>query len=376
MSNSLSDDDLFNKMREKNTDELNQLKKYGYDYYKILGVDSTTDIADIKRKLRHKIAEYHPDKLKFLSENKRKSKLDQYQLIRTAGEVLTNPEKKKIYDLERKTLKTKDFFNQKSHFEEFIKLQESEINTDSKQRAELEFKKNMENTNLLRGFNPDDLNVKYDKTASDKLLQDLQAQRDMENIEITQKNIFEGRSFNPSEFNKMFEKNKKKEDKKLKMKLKNGEIVKYDDKFTAFNDTGLGNFISVDDDYGNLYGSENFKSETNFSRTKTGKSDDELSISSISDIEYDDDYNNHHKNKITDDDIRKFEEERKLEDNTYNKMSFGDFKSVLDDQFGISKDFGTIIGRDISKKPGQITSHMVDIYKKLIEHSSSSDEEN
>ena len=45
---------------------------------------------------------------------------------------------------------------------------------------------------------------------SDKLLQDLQAQRDMENIEITQRNLFEGRSFNPSEFNKFFEKNKKK----------------------------------------------------------------------------------------------------------------------------------------------------------------------
>lgn len=289
-----------------NTDDINQIKKFGYDYYKILGVDPSTDINDIKRKLRHKIAEFHPDKLKFLSELKRKIKTEQYQLIRMAGEVLTNPEKEIIW-FRKKTLKSKDFANQKSSFEEFLKLQESEINEDSRRLAELEFKRNMEKTNKMRGFDPSDVDVKYDKHTSDKLLNDLQAQRDMENIEITQKNLFEGRSFNPSEFNKMFEKNKKKEDKKLKMKQQRGDMVKYDDGFTAFNDTGLGNFISVNDDYGELYGRDDFKAATDFSRTKTGKSDDELSISSVSDIDYEDDYTNHSKKKITDEDIRRFQ---------------------------------------------------------------------
>lgn len=381
MTTTLSDDELFEKMRFKkntennrdNTDNINQIKKIGYDYYKILGVEPSTDIKDIKRKIRHKIAEFHPDKLKFLSESKKKIKTDQYQLIRMAGEVLSNPEKKKLYDLERKTLKAKDFANQKSSFDEFLKLQESEINEDSRRLAELEFKRNMEKTNKTRGFDSADVDVKYDKHTSDKLLNDLQAQRDMENIEITQKNLFEGRSFNPSEFNKMFEKNKKKDDKKLKIKHQRGDMVKHDEGFTAFNDTGIGNFISVNDDYGELYGGDDFKAAYDFSRTRTGKSDDELSISSVSDVDYDD-YTNHSNKKITDEDIRRFQKERDLETSKYDTTSFNDFKSAMDDQFGISKDFGTMIGRDITKKPNQITPHMIDVYKKLIEYSSDEDD--
>ena len=383
MASTLSDDELFEKMRTKkniennNSDDINDIndiKRFGYDYYKILGIEPLTDIADIKRKVRHKIAEYHPDKLKFLSESKRKIKTEQYQLIRTAGEVLTNPEKKRLYDLERKTLKSKDFSNQKSSFEEFLKLQDTELTDDNRRKAELDFKRNIEKKNKAQGFDPSELGVKYDKHMSDKLFQDLQAQRDMENIEITQKNLFTGRSFNPSEFNKIFEKNKKKEEKKVKIKQSRGDMVKYDDQFTAFNDTGVGNFIGVNDDYGELYGKDDFKAGTNFSRTKSGKSDDELSISSISDVEYDDDYNNH-KKKISDDDIRKFQRERELDTKKYDTLEFKEFKSAMEDQFGISKDFGTMIGRDISKKPGQITSHMTDVYKKLIEFSSSSEED-
>ncbi len=380
MASTLSDDELFEKMRSKKNiendkNELNDVKKFGYDYYKILGVEPSTDINEIKRKLRHKIAEYHPDKLKFLSESKRKIKTEQYQLIRMAGEVLANPEKKRLYDLERKTLKSKDFANQKSTFEDFLKLQEAEMTDEHKRKAELEFKRNVEKKNQMHGFDPSELDIKFDRHTSDKLLQDLQAQRDMQTIEMSQKNLFEGRSFSHSEFNKMFEKNKKKEDKKLKIKQERGEMVKYDDGFTAFNDTGVGNFIKVDDDYGELYGGDNFKGSNNFSRTQTGKSDDELSLSSMSDVEYNDDYHNHSNKKITDDDIRRFQRERELDSKKYNTMGFNEFKSVMEDQFGISKDFGTIIGRDITKKPSQLTSSMTDAYKRMLELSSSSDED-
>lgn len=246
---------------------------------------------------------------------------------------------------------------------------------DNKRRAELEFKKHTEQVNSKIGFDKKELDVKFDKHTSDKLFQDLQAQRDMESIEIAQRNLFEGRSFNPNEFNKMFEKNKKKEEKKQKIKQSKGDMVKYDDGFTAFNDTGVGNFISVNDDYGELFGKENFKGSSTFSRSKTQLSDDELSISSISDIEYDDDYYNHSKKKITSDDIRKFERMRNEDTMKFDKMSMNEFKSVMEDQFGISKEFGTMIGQEISQKPSQITSHMVDVYKKLIELSSESDDE-
>ena len=386
MENTLSDEELIERMRSKKLNkkiednnasnnnneinDINNIKKMGYDYYKILGVTPTTELSDIKRKYRHKIAEYHPDKLKFLSDNKKKLKNEQFQLIRMAGEVLTNPEKKKFYDLEMKTIKSKDLQNQKQSFEDFLKLQDSEMTEDKKKFAELDFKKNTEKMNQLRGLDTSALDIKYDRNTSNKLLQDLQAQRDMEAIEIAQRNVFEGRSFNPSEFNKMFEKDKKIKDKRIKKKQDKGELVKYDDTFTAFNDTGVGNFISVNDDYGELFGKEDFKSSTNFGRNKSGLSEDELSISSISDIEFEDDYNNHSKKKISDDDIRKFEQMRNQDTTRYDKMNLNEFKSVMDDQFGISKNFGTMLGNEIGQKPSQITSHMVNVYKKLIEYDS------
>ncbi len=389
MENTLSDEELFERMRSKksnkkiedndeastnnNDNDINNIKRMGYDYYKILGVTPTTEISDIKRKYRHKIAEYHPDKLKFLTDSKKKLKNEQFQLIRMAGEVLTNPEKKKFYDLQMKTLKSKDLQNQKQSFEDFLKLQDAEMTEDKKRLAQLEFKKHTEKMNQMRGLDTATLDVKYDRNTSNKLLQDLQAQRDMEAIEIAQRNMFEGRSFNPSEFNKMFEKDKKIKDKKLKKKQEKGELVKYDDGFTAFNDTGVGNFISVNDDYGELFGKEDFKSSINFGRNKTGLSDDELSISSISDIEFEDDYNNHSKKKITDDDIRRFERMRSQDTSRYDKMNLSEFKSVMEDQFGISKDFGTMIGNEIGQKPSQITSQMVNAYNKLIEYESDDD---
>jgi curved DNA-binding protein CbpA len=399
MENTLSDDELFEKMRSKkdkkdkkditiNSDnnndteidddtELNTIKKIGYDYYKILGISPTTDISEIKRKYRHKIAEFHPDKLRFLSDSKKKVKSEQFQLIRLAGEVLTNPTKKKLYDLQTKTLKSKDFLNQKSSFDDFLDLQKSELTEDKKKVAQLDFKKNNEKMNLVRGFNPSEINVRFDTDTSKKLFQDLQAQRDMEEFELAQNNLFEGRSFNPSEFNKMFEKNKKKEDKKIKIKQARGEMVKFDDSFTAFNDSGVGNFISVNDDYGDLFGKDDFKASTNFSKTKLENVDDDISMSSISDVDIDDieDTYNNHKVKITNDEIDRFTRMRDMETNKYDKLNLNEFKSVMDDQFGISKDFGTIIGNDISQKPSQITSHMVDVYKKLITYSSDEDED-
>jgi len=57
-------------------------------------------------------------------------------------------------------------------------------------------------------------------------------------------------------------------------------------------------------------------------------------------------------------------------------MNFNEFKSALEDQFGVSKDFGTLIGKDISNvgKSKQITSDMAKIYSKMIEYDSSSDD--
>jgi curved DNA-binding protein CbpA len=368
MTEKLSDEELFEKMRSK-------IKVDGFDYYKILGITKDAEMSDIKKRYRHLLAKYHPDKLKLLPETKRKIKQEQYPLIRMAGEVLTNPEKKKFYDLEQKTAKSSDISNQKSSFEEFIKLQESGITEDSKKRSELEFRKENDKFNKIRGYNPDP-EVKLNKQELSKQMQELLAQRDVESIELAQKNMFEGRTFNPNEFNNIFEKNKRKEDKKLKKRREAGDMVVYDEQFTAFNDTGLGNFISVDQDYGDIYNEkQDFKDQSKF--TKLNKfNDDELSVSSDSDFEYSNEYTNYKNNKLTDDELKRKLTERDLDTKKYDKMNFNEFKSALEDQFGVSKDFGTLIGKDISNvgKSKQITSDMAKIYSKMIEYDSSSDD--
>ena len=368
MTEKLSDEELFDKMRSK-------IKFEGYDYYKILGVSRDAEMTEIKKRYRHLLAKYHPDKLKLLPESKRKIKQEQYPLIRMAGEVLTNPEKKKYYDLEQKTIKSSDISNQKSSFEEFIKLQESGITDESKKRSELEFRKDSDRINKLRGFNPDP-EVKLSKQDMTKQMQELLAQRDGESIELAQKNVFEGRSFNPNEFNNLFEKNKRKEEKKLKKQREAGDMVVYEDQFTAFNDTGLGNFISVDQDYGDIYNDkQDFKDQSKF--TKLNKINvDDISVSSDSDFEYSNDYSNYKNNKLTADELKRKMAERDLDTKKYDSMKFNEFKSVMEDQFGISKDFGTLIGEDISNtgKTKKLTSDMAKIYSRMIDYDSSDED--
>jgi hypothetical protein len=71
----------------------------------------------------------------------------------------------------------------------------------------------MRKINKIRGFDPDKIDEKLDKNALSREIDNITAQRDADLIELKQRNLFEGRTFNPNEFNKYFEKNKKKQEK-------------------------------------------------------------------------------------------------------------------------------------------------------------------
>ena len=62
------------------------------DYYDILGVSKTTNEKDIKKAYRKLALKYHPDR------NKSKGAEDKFKEISTAYAVVSNPEKRKIYD--------------------------------------------------------------------------------------------------------------------------------------------------------------------------------------------------------------------------------------------------------------------------------------
>ena len=66
----------------------------GEDYYKLLGVKRTASKAEIKKAFKKLSLKYHPDKNK---DNPKKAK-EMFIKIANAYEVLSNDEKRKIYD--------------------------------------------------------------------------------------------------------------------------------------------------------------------------------------------------------------------------------------------------------------------------------------
>ena len=62
------------------------------DYYDILGVSKNTDEKEIKKSYRKLALKYHPDR------NKSKDAEEKFKEISTAYAVLSNPEKRKVYD--------------------------------------------------------------------------------------------------------------------------------------------------------------------------------------------------------------------------------------------------------------------------------------
>lgn len=71
----------------------------GKDYYKILGVDRSASGEDIKKAYRKLALKWHPDRIKDQNDQGKKEEAQKkFQEIGEAFEVLSDPEKKKIFD--------------------------------------------------------------------------------------------------------------------------------------------------------------------------------------------------------------------------------------------------------------------------------------
>lgn len=69
------------------------------DYYEVLGLDKNATAEDIKKSFRKLSIKFHPDKQVGKSDNERKEAEDKFKEIAEAYEVLSNPDKKKKYDM-------------------------------------------------------------------------------------------------------------------------------------------------------------------------------------------------------------------------------------------------------------------------------------
>lgn len=70
----------------------------GKNYYKILGVKKGADEGDIKKAYRKQALKWHPDKHSHDDEAKQEKAKVKFQEVAEAYEVLTDPQKRAVYD--------------------------------------------------------------------------------------------------------------------------------------------------------------------------------------------------------------------------------------------------------------------------------------
>lgn len=355
------------------------------DYYKILGVSSSDPQEKINKKANEKMAQYHPDKTKIKvlqyppdERKKQHSRYEaQYLLVREARDILGNSEKRKYYDLQRKTGASNAFPNVKSSFDEFVKLQESEMTEDKKSLAISGFKQKSDEIDKKRGF---DSSKKYgkdtyklEKKDFNKRVEDIESERSQ--MDATYMPEYLGNIGN-KEFNKHFDVWKKKKEKKGKQQNDDHTMAKWEG-ISAYNDNGAsgGNYMAIgenDDAYEDLY--KDSKDKDYMFSTKLG-SDDEDSLSSLDDEmmkEIDVSYVDNH-NKGRDKTMKDYEtrlKEREVDEGQFDKRTMEDesWKSVLDNPFNISNQMGDIVGNDITVKETKQSNNkdMMDAYKALM----------
>lgn len=334
-SNNLSDDEKSNHSNnsKKSNKSPNKLTEQ-LDYYLILGIKKDANALEIKRAYHQKLKMYHPDKVEQTKENKAK-----YKLIKEAGELLTNETNRKVYDMERHVVKTnKDFVSQKHDFDEFVKLQQANDTEDNRKVAKLNFENMRKDLDRKHGYVETDIALTAEE--SKRRMEDMMLQREQEELEIHHKNIFEGKKYDPIAFNKYFEKRKNKTS-------KSDSLVKHND-VAAFNDgSEFSNTMGAGNAYDDLYGEGKFNDyNANYAGIDNGLigtgDDDSISIGS-SDPE--DNYNTHNKNKGTVDDLmKKLMSQRENDDKLFENMTDVDFKSALDDKYGVSNGLGFLVG--------------------------------
>lgn len=386
------DDVEFDKLEENERKALKDLFTGLPDIYKITGTSPDDSQSTINKKCAEKLKMYQPDRhselVKKLPEEKRAKELKKldihFKLLRDAYSILKDPAKRKYYDLQKKTTLSKNFVAQKESFDDFMKLQKSKMSEQSKALAENEHKMAFLAMDQKHGFD----RKKFEEGAltkdeTDRRYSDIMDGREQDEAEFIPKNKFENRAWTNEDFNKMFIKNRMKEE--GKKKTKHGEndksIVAWDD-ISAANDFGMGgatDFVSIDHNYEDLYTNLNYKdsslyaskmdsdTESNYSNNSSESDIDDVDMDELDGYKFNKDSVSSRYDQMLN--------RRTLEEEVYDNREMHDkeaWKSVLDNPFSISASMGTVMGgQDFSKLDGPkrktaISREYADVYKSIV----------
>jgi curved DNA-binding protein CbpA len=384
MAKSSDIDELINKMQPKRKPEdidvrklqshkvnssdnpnISTSKKTAFDYYKILGVEPTATQIEIKRAYQKKLKKLHPDRTEQTKEN-----IAKYKLLREAGDILSDQYERKAYDMQKKSDNTyKNHDEKRESFKDFLKLQEQSMTEDDRKIAKLNFERGLAELDNKHGYKKEQ-HTPITIDDYNTLIKDSVLIRNDEDNELKPEEIFKGKKFNPNKFNKLFEEKKQRDEKRKK---NSDGIVKYSGDILAFNDgdDGLGG-ASVND-YDALYAEGDYNGYSDkYAGIGNGLigngndiSDDEISI----DTPTEDNYDTHNKGNSQDKFNKSFQKMMAERETDYEKLMSLDpaneMGSALDDKYGISKQFGFMIGTDKFGHQKTVTSK-IDVKKETL----------
>lgn len=380
-----------------NFDELDATTRKAYvdlftgmpDVYKLMGCSQDDAQNIINKKCTEKLKKYHPDRhsvlVEHLSEKDKPRELKklgmQFKMIRDADSILRDPAKRKYYDLQKKTILSKNFVNQKESFEEFLKLQTSQISEQTKALAQQDFKMSFIEMDKKHGFNrqkyeESPLSVEETNRRHDELL----LSRELDIAEYAPEDKFEGRAFSNEEFNRNWAKMKRKEQKKKGKGVTDDSLVAWEG-ISAANDFGMSggsDYVPIDTNYEDLYSNTNFKDSSIYASRIDSDSDNNDVYSSGSDSELGDlddfDGYSHNQENIVDR-FNIMMNRRETENKEYDNRELHDkksWKSVFNNPMNISSSMKTIVGgNDFNQLEGPrkkkvIGKDFANTYKELV----------
>lgn len=283
------------------------------NYYDVLDLKQDATPQEIKESYRKLALIWHPDK--------KTGNAEMFELITHAYNILIDGTTRSDYDTSYNISKQAeiDHFDLKSQSLDYITAQETDITKKkSKPDQSADFNKAFEEMDRKHGYKRESEKTKISETEITSLMKELQATRELDDIENIHDNLFDGK-FQLGKFNKAFD----------EIYKPGTDMIPHVGNPNPWNQDNLNNNYSTLDNYdklyddnseigGTLYGSVK-QEQTKLTSKKLSKSD----IENLSEADYvtghnykDDNYNKTLEEKI---------KERDLETKKLSERSLQDF---------------------------------------------------